>query len=71
MTTYEEWRVTARIDGQPYEFTWSPMRNPHLGDSETAARGFITLMGGHVAWEDGPHLHRRTVTLTEWESVDL
>jgi hypothetical protein len=70
VTTYEEWRVTGRIDGDPYEFTWSPFRNPHLGEPEPAARGFIALVASRDAWTDGPHLHKRTVTVTDWEAVE-
>ncbi|MBM0235944.1 hypothetical protein JNW88_00380 [Micromonospora sp. ATA32] len=70
--TFEEWRVTGDPGGgyPPYEFTWSPMRNPHLGDPERGARGFLAAIesvGGR--WADGPHLSRRTVTVTDWEEV--
>jgi hypothetical protein len=73
VTSYEEWRVTGD-PGQgfpPYEFTWSPARNPHLGDDpETGARGFIALLQAHhETWIDGPHLHKRTVTVTDWEQA--
>lgn len=70
VTTYEEWRVTGDLgdDYPPYEFTWSPRRNPHLGDPEAGARGFIALVADTgCAWPDGPHLHKRTVTVTDWE----
>jgi hypothetical protein len=71
--TFEEWRVTGR-PGQgypPYEFTWSLLRNPHLGDPETGARGFFSTIPAFTErWEDGPHLSRRTVTVTEWEAVE-
>ena len=70
VTTYEEWRVT----GHPgegfglYVFTWSPMRGDD--DPERTARGFITLVRKHEAWADGPHLHKRTVTVTDWQEAE-
>jgi hypothetical protein len=76
VTTYEEWRVTGRFaHTQPsgsdqYEFTWSPVRNPHLGNPERGARDFIRLMHDVERWTDGPHLHKRTVTVTDWTEVD-
>jgi hypothetical protein len=72
MRTYEEWRVTGdpRDGSEPYEFTWSPFRNPHLGDPEVGARGFVRLVRSHEGWTDGPHLHKRTVTVTEWEEIE-
>lgn len=68
---YQEWRVTGTPGGafERYDFTWSPLRNPHLGDPERAARGFVALIksaNGGTPWEDGPHLSHRTVTVTEW-----
>lgn len=69
-TTYEEWRVTGQPGRgyPPYEFTWSTLRNPHLGEAEGAARAF---MAQELDWDDGPHLHRRTVTITEWTPTEL
>jgi len=70
VTTYDEWRITGTPgqDYPPYDFTISPFLNPHLGDPETEARNFVAM---HAAlgdpWEDGPHLHCRTVTVTEWQ----
>lgn len=68
--TFEEWRATGNPGGgyPPYEFTWSPMLNPHLGDPERGARAFAAAMSDK--WDDGPHLRRRTVTVTGWENVD-
>jgi hypothetical protein len=70
--TYEEWRVTG-LPGQgypPYAFTWSLLRNPHLGDPETGARGFMATIPAFTEhWEDGPHLSHRTVTVTAWEDA--
>lgn len=76
MITYEEWRVTGRfINGftgreEHYEYTWSPIRNPWQGDSETGARFFIRTMSDAEKWTDGPHLHKRTVTATDWAEED-
>lgn len=72
LSTYEEWRITGDPgEGySPYEFTWSPARNPHLGDDpEKGARGFVRLIESVGGWPDGPHLHKRTVTVTEWEDA--
>lgn len=70
-TTYEEWRVTGD-PGEgfpPYEFVWSPLRNPdHATEGE--ARGFVRLIESVGGWPDGPHLHKRTVTVTEWQEVE-
>lgn len=68
MTTYEEWRVTGDPGGgfPLYEFTWSPMRNSHLGDPEAGARGFVALIESVGGWPEGPYLSHRTVTVTEW-----
>lgn len=72
MTTHEEWRVTGDPGGgwPPYGFTWSAARGPNLGNPEAEARGFVALVASLGGWPDGPHLHRRTVTVTEWEEVD-
>ena len=77
MTSYEEWRVTGQpnafrgVEFPPYEFVWSLRINPHLGDPEQAAREFVAGMARHAdrcgTWTDGPHLHHRTVTVTDWE----
>jgi hypothetical protein len=70
--TFDEWRVTGDPgDGfPPYNFTWSPLRND-LGDPETEARAFVALIHSHGRWPDGPHLHRRTMTVTDWEPVGV
>lgn len=67
--TYEEWRVTGHPGGNYplYVFTWSPARGDD--DPEGSARGFIKLVESHERWMDGPHLHRRTVTMTDWEDA--
>lgn len=70
--TFVEWRVTGTPDNgdDPYEFVWSPDRNPHIGDRETAARKSIDLLAAQsFGWTEGPTLSRRTVTKTDWEVV--
>ena len=69
MTTYEEWRVVGTVDGKPYEFTWSPQLNPHLGDPEQAARRFIERFAEvGIEFDDADlRMTRRTVTVTDWE----
>lgn len=65
-----EWRVTGRpyvSDREIFEFVWSPLSTPWLGDSETAARQFMAIGSG---WADGPHLSMRSVEIGEWEPVD-
>ena len=60
MSTYEEWRVTGTPRRMEFEHTYR---------TEAEARGFIanaTL----DPWADGPHLHKRTVTVSEWTEVD-
>lgn len=72
MTTHEEWRVTGD-PGEgfpPYTFTWSPHGYSATGDAEGEARGFVRLIREHDNWRDGPHLHTRTVTVTDWEGVE-
>jgi len=60
VTTYEEWRVTGVPRFLRFEKTYP---------TEADAREFIgraTVIG---AWTDGPHLHKRTVTVTDWEEA--
>jgi hypothetical protein len=71
VTTYEEWRVTGTFsadvgdEDEPYEFTWSQLRFP---DAQGSARAFLALATTEVfGWTDGPHLHKRTFTVTDWE----
>jgi hypothetical protein len=73
VSTYEEWRVTGTFhtdvgdEDEPYEFTWSR----GYDDPEGAARNFIELSCNPLwGWTDGPHLHKRTVTVTDWTEVD-
>jgi hypothetical protein len=69
--TFEEWRVTGQpaLGWNGYDFTWSPERNPHLGDPELAARSFVAAIAKEGGWESGPHLHRRRITRTAWEPI--
>lgn len=67
MTTYEEWRVTGT--GVVVEIVWSKQRGH--ANPEASARAFIEreLKYAPTLWTDGPHLHKRTVTVTDWEAV--
>lgn len=73
MTTYDEWRVTGTWLGDPQKHAFSP--RPDRGrfsrgyaDPEAAARQFAASATAWTGgWTDGPHLHKRTVTVTEWE----
>ncbi len=71
--TYEEWRVTGKPGAgyPPYSFTWSRRLQPNAStEPEAAARAFLRMLADqHVPpWEDGPHMHRRTVVIGEWEA---
>jgi len=75
VTSYDEWRVVGTFasafnGNEGYEFTWSTARNPHLGDPERGARDFIESLRDVDRWADGPHLLRRTVTVTEWTQLE-
>ena len=61
MTTREEWRVTGKDADLSFPITC------HF-PTEAQARAWIAKPGG-FDWIDGPHLHRRTVTVTEWEAI--
>jgi len=66
---YGEWRVTAiDSDDRDYDFTWSLLRNPHLGEPEDAARKFIAVVGESGSLRN-VRLMRRTVTIAPWEDV--
>lgn len=71
MTSYEEWRVTGDPGGgfPPESFTWSPVGPPAWEFPESEARNFMRLIESVGGWPDGPHLHRRTVTVTDWEEA--
>jgi hypothetical protein len=72
VTTYEEWRVTGRFINvytgheEPYHCT---ARGLHVRDPENDARTHLAEVTDAEAWTDGPHLHRRTVTVTDWEAI--
>jgi len=68
VTSYEEWRVAGHISEGfgLYEFTWSPSRGDR--DPEAKARGFMRATAIDT-WLSGPHLHKRTVTVTDWEEA--
>ena len=60
MTTYEEWRVTGVPRRRTYE---------QIFINEDSARAFMANASAPCDWVDGPHLHRRTVTVTEWREA--
>lgn len=64
MTTYDEWRVTGTPLRRSVEQTYS---GEDFTDPEGAARWYMAAATGPAPWVDGPHLHRRTVTVTDWE----
>lgn len=64
-TTYEEWRVTGTWDGADIDHIWTPSED---GDAERGARTMVDF-GRARDWTDGPHLHKRTVTVTDWEEA--
>lgn len=71
LDSYEEWQVTGQPEvGQPpYSFTWSPRRNPQLGDAGLAAKAFLQRLAQRGAsWAAGPHLARWIVVC--WQPPD-
>ena len=69
VTTYEEWRVTGtRARGARVLEDWSEAED---SDAEAKARHFVAWTQEQGwGWTDGPHLHKRTVTVSEWTEVD-
>lgn len=65
MTTYEEWRVTGTPLRRTDEQTYS---GEDFTDPEGAARWYASA-ATPCAWKDGPRLHKRTVTVTDWEAI--
>jgi hypothetical protein len=61
----EEWRVTGDPGHgyPPYQFIWSTATS---ADPETPARAFVEMVRDRHDWVDGPNLHYRTVTYSEW-----
>jgi hypothetical protein len=71
VTTYEEWRVTGTWDGSEVDYEFSPARAKGI-DPEAAARNVVAMVAKRGwDWTDGPHLHKRTrtVTVSEWEAI--
>jgi hypothetical protein len=68
MTTYEEWRVTGTpLKGlDAYDRTWSSARD---SNAEKDVRDYVAW-ARTKDWHDGPHLHKRTVTVTDWEAIE-
>jgi hypothetical protein len=63
VTTYEEWRVTGTLrSGKPYDSEYD--------QNEEAARAMVAMARERGTFTDGPHLHKRTVTVGEWTEVD-
>jgi hypothetical protein len=61
VTTHEEWRVTGTLpSGKPFATKF---------EHEVAARRLLDR-GRAMGWTDGPHLHKRTVTVSDWTEVD-
>jgi hypothetical protein len=68
VSTYEEWRVTGTDeDGDLVGRGSSPRRARPRGRRSHVDRQLGRSLPG---WTDGPHLHKRTVTVTEWTEVD-
>lgn len=72
MSTYGEWRVTGVWSDRAFERIYSPKpdgRQSSRGypEPEAAARAFAAA--NPEQWTDGPHPHKRTVTVTDWETA--
>jgi hypothetical protein len=64
--TYEEWRVTGTWrSGDPYDYVWTHDK----GGSESEVRAQVAYLRT-LLFTDGPHLHKRTVTRTDWEEIE-
>jgi transcriptional regulator with XRE-family HTH domain len=62
VTTYEEWRATGTLrSGKPYDSEYDR--------KEQAARALVAMARARGTFTDGPHLHKRTVTVTDWEAI--
>ena len=68
MTTYTEWRVTGVPRRRPTAVVFS---GSDYAEPERMARAFVVNTTDAVGadWVDGPHLHKRTVTVTDWETA--
>lgn len=68
VTTYDEWRVTGTWpeDGKPFDVQlW---RSDQCNAGAEARKWAEWARATGVT--DGPHLHKRTVTVTDWTEVD-
>jgi len=63
---YEEWRVTGKPRLRTIEQRYS---GEDYHDPEEAARIYISNVIIGSGWADGPHLSKRTVTVTDWEDA--
>jgi hypothetical protein len=66
VTTHEEWRVTGTPKRRRSEWVFS---GEQFDNPEADARRLIANATAPCAWTDGPHLHKRTVTVTDWEDA--
>jgi hypothetical protein len=66
-TRYEEWRVTGKPRLRTIEQKYS---GEDYTDPEQAARIYLSNAVIGSGWTDGPHLHKRTVTVSKWTEVD-
>ncbi len=62
MAIYEEWRVTGR------RRALSPPVD-QITRGEDAARAWVAKSPAKY-WTEGPHFHRRTVTLGDWQEIE-
>jgi len=70
VTTYEEWRVTGTWDGRDVDVLFSPTRAPGVDPADSARDYAVQVTKRGWTWTVGPHLHKRTVTVTDWTEVD-
>jgi hypothetical protein len=61
VTSYEEWRVTAGLTVVEVAKTFR---------AESEARDYIDQITKIGPLGVGPHLHKRTVTVTDWEEIE-
>jgi len=68
VTTYDEWRVTGTWpeDGKPFDVQ---LWRSDQCNAEAEARKWAEWARA-TGVTDGPHLHKRTVTVTDWEAVE-
>jgi hypothetical protein len=71
VTTYEEWRVTGTyVEDLPITGTFhlAIFSGKNLTDPQREARAWLAAAPEVEPFADGPHLHKRTVTVTDWEA---